>query len=95
MGCYQEGIAKTKIGERDVTVHIYEYTTRIPVTPSQNRNIRKGRRTRPSHFRLKENQKKINSHRRFFNAFGPILQPNVCVLLGVGTMSGPTSMYHL
>lgn len=33
-------------------------------------------------FCLKEkNQKKLNSHRWFFNAFGPILQPNVCVLL--------------
>jgi hypothetical protein len=47
-------------------------------------------------FCLKEkNQKKINSHRWFFNAFGPILQPNVCVLLDVGTMPGPTSIYHL
>jgi len=47
-------------------------------------------------FCLKEkNQKKINSHRWFFNAFGPILQPNVCVLLDVGTMPGPSSIYHL
>jgi chitin synthase len=34
MGCYQEGIAKTKIRERDVTAHIYEYTTQISITPS-------------------------------------------------------------
>jgi len=47
-------------------------------------------------FCLKEkNQKKINSHRWFFNAFGPILQPNVCVLLDVGTMPGVSSIYHL
>jgi chitin synthase len=47
-------------------------------------------------FCLKEkNQKKINSHRWFFNAFGPILQPNVCVLLDVGTRPGPSSIYHL
>lgn len=33
-------------------------------------------------FCLKEkNAKKINSHRWFFNAFGPVLQPNIwCVL---------------
>jgi chitin synthase len=31
----------------------------------------------------------------FFNAFGPLLQPNVCVLLDVGTQPGPTSIYHL
>ena len=47
-------------------------------------------------FCLKEkSQKKINSHRWFFNAFGPILQPTVCVLLDVGTMPGPGSIYHL
>jgi chitin synthase len=34
-------------------------------------------------------------HRWFFNAFGPVLQPNVCILLDVGTMPGPTSIYHL
>ncbi|KAF8133385.1 glycosyltransferase family 2 protein [Boletus edulis] len=39
--------------------------------------------------------RKSTSHRWFFNAFGPILQPNVCVLLDVGTMPGPTSIYHL
>ncbi|KAH9073611.1 chitin synthase-domain-containing protein [Lactarius deliciosus] len=47
-------------------------------------------------FCLKEkNQKKINLHRWFFNAFGPILQPNVCVLLDVGMRSGSSSIYHL
>lgn len=39
--------------------------------------------------------KKINSHRWFFNAFAPLLQPNVCILLDVGTMPGPKSIYHL
>ena len=40
-------------------------------------------------FCLKEkNAKKINSHRWFFNAFGPVLNPNVCVLLDVGTQPG-------
>lgn len=47
-------------------------------------------------FCLKEqNQRKINSHRWFFNAFGAVLQPNICVLLDVGTVPGPTSIYHL
>ena len=47
-------------------------------------------------FCLKEkNQKKINSHRWFFNAFGPILRPNVCVLLDVGTVPDSSSIYHL
>ncbi|CAJ0754228.1 11975_t:CDS:2 [Entrophospora sp. SA101] len=47
-------------------------------------------------FCLKEkNAKKINSHRWAFNAFCPILYPNVCVLLDVGTKPGTTSIYHL
>src|SRR5690349_15422428 len=47
-------------------------------------------------FCLKEkNSKKINSHRWFFNAFAPILDPNVCVLLDVGTRPGDSSLYHL
>ncbi|KAJ9116912.1 Chitin synthase, class 8 [Naganishia vaughanmartiniae] len=44
---------------------------------------------------VEKNAKKINSHRWFFNAFGPILQPNVCVLLDVGTDPASTSIYHL
>lgn len=47
-------------------------------------------------FCLKEkNQKKINSHRWFFQAFGPLLKPNVCVLLDVGTKPGGVSIYNL
>jgi chitin synthase len=47
-------------------------------------------------FCLKEkNQKKINSHRWFFQAFGPLLNPNVCVLIDVGTKPGGTSIYNL
>lgn len=34
-------------------------------------------------------------HSWFFNAFGRVLEPNVCVLLDVGTRPGPTSIYHL
>jgi chitin synthase len=97
MGCYQEGVAKTKIGERAVTAHIYEYTTQISVTPALKiETSEKGVVPVQVIFCLKEkNQKKINSHRWFFNAFGPILQEHVCVLLDVGTMPGPTSIYHL
>ncbi|KAH9480087.1 Chitin synthase 4 [Psilocybe cubensis] len=97
MGAYQEGVAKQKIGNQEVTAHIYEYTTQISVTPSLKiEGAEKGTVPVQVIFCLKEkNQKKINSHRWFFNAFGAILQPNVCVLLDVGTMPGPTSIYHL
>lgn len=47
-------------------------------------------------FCLKEsNKKKLNSHRWFFNAFGPLINPNVCVLLDVGTKPSGTSIYEL
>ncbi|KAJ7772078.1 glycosyltransferase family 2 protein [Mycena maculata] len=97
MGCYQEGIAKNKVNDTPVTAHIYEYTTQISVTPNlQIHGPEKGTVPVQIIFCLKEkNQKKINSHRWFFNAFGPLLQPNVCVLLDVGTQPGPTSIYHL
>ncbi|KAI0298178.1 glycosyltransferase family 2 protein [Multifurca ochricompacta] len=85
IGAYQEGIATNVVNGKPVVAHIYEYTTQISVTPS---NKIEGAEK-------EKNQKKINSHRWFFNAFGPILQPNVCVLLDVGTMPGPSSIYHL
>ncbi|KAF8073378.1 glycosyltransferase family 2 protein [Lyophyllum atratum] len=97
MGAYQEAVAKNEVNKVPVTAHIYEYTTQISVTPSLKiEGPEKGVVPVQIIFCLKEkNQKKINSHRWFFNAFGPLLQPNVCVLLDVGTMPGPTSIYHL
>ncbi|KAG9051636.1 Chitin synthase, class 1 [Tulasnella sp. UAMH 9824] len=97
MGIYQDGVGKNVVNKKPVTAHIYEYTTQVTVTP-ELRLHGSERGTVPVQviFCLKEkNQKKINSHRWFFNAFGPVLLPNVCVLLDVGTMPGPTSIYHL
>jgi hypothetical protein len=90
-------VTKNGVNNKEVTAHIYEYTTQISITPSMKiEGAEKGTVPVQIIFCLKEkNQKKINSHRWFFNAFGPILQPNVCVLLDVGTMPGPTSIYHL
>ncbi|KAL0639315.1 hypothetical protein Q9L58_001541 [Maublancomyces gigas] len=100
MGCYQEGIAKTKVNEEDVTAHIYEYTTQVGI--ELDKDIVKlsptGKNAVPVQmiFCLKErNQKKINSHRWFFQAFGRVLDPNVCVLIDAGTRPGGTSIYHL
>ncbi|CAL1713774.1 unnamed protein product [Somion occarium] len=97
MGAYQEGVAKNIVNGKPVTAHIYEYTAQISVSPSMKiEGAERGIVPVQIIFCLKEkNQKKINSHRWFFNALGPILQPNVCVLLDVGTMPGPTSIYHL
>jgi len=94
MGCYQEGIAKDSVAGKDVTAHIFEYTSSVIVTDSGE----VGQGTCPVQiiFCLKEqNKKKLNSHRWFFNAFGPLIKPNVCILLDVGTKPTGTSIYEL
>ena len=72
-------------------------TSAVSVTPSNKiEGAEKGIVPVQIIFCLKErHQNKINSHRWFFNAFGPVLQPNICVLLNVGTSPGLDSIYHL
>jgi chitin synthase len=98
LGVYQHGVAREKVNDKDVTSHIYEYTTKV--------GIRIKGKTVETHpgmkcpvqilFCLKEkNQKKINSHRWALQAFGEALNPNVCVLLDAGTRPGDDSIYKL
>ncbi|KFH46189.1 Chitin synthase-like protein [Hapsidospora chrysogenum ATCC 11550] len=97
MGVYQEGIAKQQVNNKDVTAHIYEYTTQTHLA-LKNDVVSLVHRRQPVQmlFCLKEkNQKKINSHRWFFQAFGRVLDPNICVLLDAGTRPGGSSIYHL
>lgn len=97
MGVYQEGVAKNYVNGDEVKAHIFEYTTQI----SMDEKLRycgaeKGIVPVQMIFCLKEkNAKKINSHRWLFNAFCPELNPNICILLDVGTKPGATSLYHL
>ena len=97
MGIYQDGIAKNLVNQREVTAHVYEYTTQVSLDQDLKfKGAEKGIVPCQMIFCLKEkNQKKLNSHRWFFNAFGKALSPNVCILLDVGTKPGPTSLYHL
>ncbi|KAF9316950.1 Chitin synthase, class 1 [Podila horticola] len=97
MGVYQDGVAKNIVNDKPVTAHLYEYTTQVTVDPEMGRSgHEKGYVPVQILFCLKEkNAKKLNSHRWFFNAFGQVLKPNVCVLLDVGTRPGSTSIYHL
>ena len=98
LGVYQDGIAKQHINDKDVTAHIYEYTTQVGLELDRQQVILKPRRANPVQllFCLKEkNQKKINSHRWFFSAFGRVLNPNICVLIDAGTKPGKDSIYHL
>ncbi|KAA1467769.1 glycosyltransferase family 2 protein [Dentipellis sp. KUC8613] len=94
MGCYQEGIAKDSVAGKDVTAHIFEFTSNVMV--SEKGEVSTGGCPVQIVFCLKEqNKKKLNSHRWFFNAFGPLIKPNVCVLLDVGTKPTGTSIYEL
>ncbi|KAF9354055.1 Chitin synthase, class 2 [Mortierella sp. AD094] len=97
MGAYQEGIAKDTVAGKPVTAHIYEYTTQVCVDEELKiRGADRGIVPVQILFCLKEeNKKKLNSHRWFFNAFAPQLNPNVCILLDVGTKPSGTSIYHL
>ena len=98
LGVYQDGIAKQQVNGKDVTAHIYEYTTQVGLELKGQQVTLKPRTNTPVQllFCLKEkNQKKINSHRWFFSAFGKVLNPNICVLLDAGTKPGKDSIYHL
>ncbi|CAI6337157.1 unnamed protein product [Periconia digitata] len=97
MGCFQKGIAKNHVNQREVTAHVYEYTTQVSLDSDLKfKGAEKGIVPVQMIFCLKEgNQKKLNSHRWFFNAFGRALNPNVCILLDVGTKPGPKALYHL
>ncbi|KAF2842031.1 glycosyltransferase family 2 protein [Patellaria atrata CBS 101060] len=97
MGVYQDGIAKQQVNGKDVTAHIYEYTTQMTLEVKKNVvQVKKGTVPVQMLFCLKEkNQKKINSHRWFFQAFGSVLDPNICVLIDAGTKPGKDSIYQL
>lgn len=99
LGVYQEGFAKNTINDEDVVSHIYEYTTMVGIS-----KIYKDHITLTTEncvpvqmiFCLKEqNKRKINSHKWAFKAFAPVLNPNVVILLDVGTEPENKSLYRL
>lgn len=100
LGAYQEGFAKNMVNDKTVGAHIYEYTSMVRISSiSQKSGVKlTTEKATPVQliFCMKEkNQKKINSHRWFFQAFSNVLRPNVCVLLDAGTRPGNHSIYHL
>ncbi|KAI9672933.1 MAG: Chitin synthase, class 1 [Trizodia sp. TS-e1964] len=97
LGVYQD-VGKQSVNKKPVTAHIFEYTTQVGLELKKGVVQLKPRGATPVQmlFCLKEeNQKKINSHRWFFQAFGKVLKPNVCVLIDAGTKPGHDSIYHL
>ncbi|GME93154.1 unnamed protein product [Ambrosiozyma monospora] len=97
IGVYQEGIAKSFVNKKEVKSHLFEYTAQLSIDEDLKFvGADKGIVPVQIVFCLKEtNAKKINSHRWVFNGFCPILQPNVCVLLDVGTRPNESAIYHL
>ncbi|KAI8098574.1 chitin synthase 1 [Halteromyces radiatus] len=97
LGVFHPGVAKNQVDQVPVQAHLYEYTTQISIDGDMNiKGVDKGIVPVQILLCIKEkNKKKIDSHRWCFNAFGNVLQPNVCVLLDVGTRPGYTSIYEL
>ncbi|RDW60919.1 putative chitin synthase 1 (Chs-1) [Coleophoma cylindrospora] len=101
IGVYQDGVMKKDVDGKETVAHIFEYTTQLSVTASQQliRPQDDSSNTLPPvqmMFCLKQkNSKKINSHRWLFNAFGRLLNPEVCILLDAGTKPGPKSLLAL
>ena len=101
IGVYQDGVMKKDVDGKETVAHIFEYTTQLSVTANQQliRPSDEGTNTLPPvqmMFCLKQkNTKKINSHRWLFNAFGRLLNPEVCILLDAGTKPGPKSLLSL
>jgi chitin synthase len=101
VGVYQDGVMKRDVDGKDTVAHIFEYTTQLSVTANQqlirpNDNDTTSLPPVQMMFCLKQkNSKKINSHRWLFNAFGRILNPEVCILLDAGTKPGPKSLLAL
>jgi hypothetical protein len=79
---FLSGLMKTTgPGDVPVQAHLFEYTTSFALTPDYAYDFGAKGKTAimPCQimFCLKEkNAKKVNSHRWFFNAFCPLLQPN-------------------
>ncbi|CAG8607125.1 10905_t:CDS:2 [Gigaspora rosea] len=94
LGVYQDGVAIESINEVKVKAHIFEYTTQISIDQKM-KTITTDVPIQMLFCHKEKNAKKINSHRWFFNAFGPVLQPKICILIDVGTRPGNNSLYNL
>lgn len=98
IGVYQDGFARGQLGDKDIQAHLYEHTTMLGLSATDENNISFKKNNVPVQllFCLKEkNKKKINSHRWCFEAFAPVLNPRVVVLLDAGTQPTKDSLYNL
>lgn len=97
LGAFQDGYAKSKINDRTVNAHLYEYTSTVGIDVVNDR-VHLCPNSNPVQFMfcLKEkNSRKINSHRWCFQSFAPIINPKVVMLLDCGTMPAKDAFYYL
>ncbi|CAN3371722.1 hypothetical protein DIURU_002935 [Diutina rugosa] len=97
LGLFQEGYAKSKVNNRQVKAHLYEYTTTVGID-AVNERVHLNNNSTPVQlmFCLKErNSRKINSHRWAFQAFCPIINPRVIMLLDCGTKPAKDAFFYL
>ncbi|CUM65744.1 chitin synthase I [Priceomyces carsonii] len=98
LGVYQDGLAKSRVDDKKVQAHVYEYTTRVGISSVDDCVKLTTEKIVPVQllFCLKENNaKKINSHRWCFQALGQVLDPRVVILLDAGTQPSGKALYHL
>ncbi|KAJ3078324.1 Chitin synthase, class 2, partial [Rhizoclosmatium hyalinum] len=101
MGLYMEGLPRQTVNGKRVSNHIFELTTQVRIGQDLDpefTTVENEKRIMPMQtiFMLKDkNAKKINSHRWFFNGVCKVLEPEVCVLLDVGTKPTKESLWHL
>ncbi|RIB26648.1 Glycosyltransferase Family 2 protein [Gigaspora rosea] len=89
-------LKKSKVNNKTIRAHIYEYTTPISIKCSRDSVDKKAIIPTQILFCLQENSKeKIDSHRWFFDAFCPILNPRICILIKVGIKPDDQSIYNL
>ncbi|KAH6585105.1 hypothetical protein BASA61_007076 [Batrachochytrium salamandrivorans] len=95
--CLSRGLAQASVNGEETRAHIYEYTTQLAIDEKLNMwTSKEGIPPMQIIFCLKEKvSKKMNSHRWFFRAFCPLLNPRVCMLVDVGTKPEEKSIYRL
>ncbi|KAJ3351170.1 Chitin synthase, class 1 [Entophlyctis luteolus] len=105
MGLYMEGVPRASVNGSPVEAHLFELTTQVRIDRDLSLEFSAPREKSgqipyvvpmQTIFLLKEkNAKKINSHRWFFNGICKALQPEVCILIDIGTKPTKQSFYHL
>ncbi|KAJ1565710.1 hypothetical protein HK096_011423 [Nowakowskiella sp. JEL0078] len=100
LGIYQaEEQILTDFLEKPVYAHIFEHMAGSHLSYDKKRkevSLEKSKYITQYLLLMKENNcKKIDSHGWAFKAFGPLLKPDVCILLDMGTKPEKESFYHL